>query len=134
MRRLLYGPVVLISISLALLTSCKGSGQNNSTGAQVVNLTPDEFANRMKEPGVVVLDVRTPGEFSGGHIPGAVNVDYSSGFETEVGKLDKSKTYLVYCQVGGRSGKATRYMVQNGFTQVYNLSGGMSAWKGNVEQ
>lgn len=81
----------------------------------------------------MVLDVRTPGEYNGGHLPKAVNVDYNNGFEAGMQNMDKSKTYLVYCQAGGRSAKATQWMVSNGFTNVYNMNGGFSAWNGEVE-
>ncbi|MFH0941824.1 MAG: rhodanese-like domain-containing protein, partial [Chloroflexota bacterium] len=52
----------------------------------------------------IIIDVRTPGEYEGGHIAGAVNLDFNAaGFNAEVDKLDKNKTYLVYCQSGRRS-------------------------------
>jgi len=77
----------------------------------------------------VVLDVRSPGEFAQGYINRAVNMNYNGGdFENSVDKLDKNKTYFVYCYSGGRSGKAARYMRTNGFTKVYELNNGLMAW------
>jgi rhodanese-related sulfurtransferase len=56
-------------------------------------------------------------------------IDYnSSDFEQQLDGLDKSKTYLVYCRSGNRSGKACHTMLDKGFKQVYNLDGGISAW------
>ena len=77
----------------------------------------------------VVLDVRTPGEYAQGYINRAVNINYNGGdFENTVDKLDKNKTYFVYCYAGGRSGKAARYMRSNGFTKVYELNDGLVSW------
>ncbi|MEN9711505.1 MAG: hypothetical protein RL441_1497 [Actinomycetota bacterium] len=59
----------------------------------------------------VVVDVRTPGEYAAGHVAGAINIDVESGdFASAIGTLDKSKTYLVYCHSGRRSGIAAEQM------------------------
>lgn len=79
---------------------------------------------------VVILDVRTPEEFSGGHLQKAVNIDYQSpGFAEELEKLDPNKKYLVYCAVGGRSAKAVALMEEKGFAQVYNCEEGFEDLK-----
>ena len=78
---------------------------------------------------VVVLDVRTPGEFSQGHIQGAVNLDVEAPtFDSEIAKLDKSKTYAVYCRSGNRSGVATQAMAKADFTHLFNLQNGIVDW------
>ncbi len=60
----------------------------------------------------------------------AVVLDFNSpDFDREVAKLDKSKTYLVHCASGGRSGRACKKMDQMDFEKVYNLQGGMGAWE-----
>lgn len=84
----------------------------------------------------VILDVRTPDEWSRGIIPGAINIDIykGQGFIDEVEQLDKSKNYYVYCAAGARSGQACRVMAQLGFNTAYNLTGGFSQWRGPVEQ
>ena len=77
------------------------------------------------------MDVRTPGEFNEGHIEGALLVDFQSGsFENEIASLDKSKTYAVYCRSGNRSGQAVKVMSEAGFTNIYNLNGGVIDWAG----
>lgn len=77
----------------------------------------------------MVLDVRTPGEFVAGHIQGAMNIDVeASTFNTEIAKLDKSKTYAVYCHSGNRSGVATATMAKAGFKHLFNLENGISDW------
>lgn len=79
---------------------------------------------------LIILDVRTPGETDQGIIPNAIVIDYrSSNFDSEIAKLDKSKSYLVYCKSGGRSVSASKKMIDAGFTKVTNMKGGYSAWK-----
>lgn len=81
--------------------------------------------------GAVMLDVRTPMEFTSGNIPGARNLDMMGyEFEDELGKLDKSKTYFVYCRSGNRSAQACAIMSEMGL-KTYNLAGGISAWPFN---
>ncbi|MGV3502621.1 MAG: rhodanese-like domain-containing protein [Adhaeribacter sp.] len=83
-----------------------------------------------KQPGILILDVRTPGEFAGGHLAQARNLDFNSaGFENQLAALDKTKPYLVYCAVGGRSSKAASLMQQMGFQRIYNVSEGFPALK-----
>lgn len=78
----------------------------------------------------VILDVRTPDEFNSGHIKDALNIDVNStNFEQEVGKLDKSKTYLVYCRSGVRSKNASDIMLGLGFRYIYNMTGGILQWQ-----
>ena len=79
---------------------------------------------------VLVLDVRTPGEFSGGHLPKARNVDFNAAdFEKKLGELDRAKPYLVHCASGGRSGRSLEVFQKLGFKSVYHLDGGYTAWQ-----
>lgn len=102
---------------------------NSQNTGQV--LAPAAFKDKMAQtPDAVILDVRTPEEFAGGYIAKAVNVDFNgSAFQEEIAKLDKSKTYLVYCLSGKRSASAASYMRDNGFKNVINLEGGILAWQ-----
>jgi len=93
-------------------------------------LTPDEFEAKLKEPGVVVLDVRSGFEFGGDKIKGAKNISYTSGdFKNSVDKMDKNATYLVYCLSGSRSAGAVNTMTGLGFSNVFHLKGGIDNWK-----
>lgn len=106
-----------------LLTGCSGSS------SATPKLGIEEFAAKAAEPGVVVLDVRTPGEFAQGHLANAINVDFQSGyFEEEIAKLDKNATYAVYCRSGNRSGQAVKVMEDLGFTDMYDMNGGVIDW------
>jgi len=79
--------------------------------------------------GVVVLDVRTPREFTAGHIKGAKLIDFKKAdFAAQLGQLDRKQKYLVYCAVGGRSTQSLGTCQKLGFTNVVHLDGGYSAW------
>jgi phage shock protein E len=95
------------------------------------DLGVDEFRTAMDSlQGEVLLDVRTPDETAKGVIAGATYLDYfRKDFEAEVARLDKDKTYFVYCAAGGRSGETMELMSKLGFKRVYNLKGGFTDWK-----
>ena len=85
----------------------------------------------MKEekPGIIV-DVRTPSEVASGIVEGAVVIDiYGDDFKGEISKLDKTIPIYVYCKSGGRSSNASKQLLDLGYTQVYNVMGGMTSWK-----
>jgi rhodanese-related sulfurtransferase len=115
--------IAVIFASTLALTSCGGS-------AAAVDLNPTEFQAKAKEAGVVLLDVRTAGEFNAGHLEGAINIDVEGmTFEAELASLDKSKTYAVYCQSGRRSRIAIDTMNKAGFTKLFNLDEGIGSWQ-----
>ena len=99
------------------------------------NLGPADIAERMKQnKDAVLLDVRTPGEYGNGHIPGAKNIDITAGsFHQEIESLDKNKEYIVYCASGGRSVAACRALTNQGFEKLVNLSTGISGWTGPID-
>lgn len=94
-------------------------------------LLPLEFQKKIAAtPDAVVVDVRTPEEFTGGAIVKAVNIDFNDNyFEIHTRQLDVTKTYFVYCLSGGRSASAADFMRKNGFKHVYELDGGIMAWR-----
>lgn len=102
---------------------------NNSGSGQ--QLDPKAFSEKIHgENNPVILDVRTPEEFSGGFIAGAININYNSEeFNQKVGKLDKSEPVFVYCLSGGRSSSAANDMRNSGFKNVIELKGGILKWK-----
>ncbi len=96
------------------------------------NIDAVEFKKLIDEGGIV-LDVRSPGELAEGSITGYKQINlFDRSFKTEIDRLDKSKTYLVYCRSGNRSGQACAIMDQMGFEKLYNLNGGISAWRASV--
>lgn len=78
---------------------------------------------------LVVLDVRTPEEVAAGALPGAINIDLSSpDFTRQVAELDHDVPYFVYCRSGNRSAQAVKIMQDLGFTEIYELDGGILDW------
>lgn len=77
-----------------------------------------------------VLDVRTPEEFAGGHVPGAVNIPHDQ-LAARVGELtaQREAELVVYCERGGRAERATEALAAAGFTGVRHLKGDMSGWR-----
>ena len=96
-----------------------------------LNVNPDQAEKILRQQtNIIILDVRTPKEFSEGHLTGATNIDFfSPDFSEKLSKLDKDKSYLVHCAVGGRSAKARDKMKAMKFNSIYHLEGGMKAWE-----
>ena len=93
------------------------------------NLSVEEFARMAEDKRSVILDVRTPGEFTAGHLPGAVNLNVNApDFQAQAALLDRSRIYLVHCASGVRSVTACEKLNRLDFPYLYNLSGGFKAW------
>ena len=113
-----------IAPMLLLLAACGGST------VKVNNLNADAFASDINNAGVVVVDVRSAGEFATGHIQNAINIDVeSANFDTKIAKLDKTVEYAVYCHSGRRSTIAAEKMSKAGFEKITNLNGGVISWQ-----
>lgn len=114
---------------LVITSSCSTSAQTAYKNAPVAQLTKLKNDNK-----AVVIDVRTPAEWQEGVIEGAtLFIDFNGGnFEQQIAKLDKSKTYIIYCRSGGRSARASQLMANKGFKNVINMEGGISSWNGKV--
>ncbi|MBL7915270.1 MAG: thioredoxin [Bacteroidia bacterium] len=110
----------------SLMASCS-NGQQNAAFL----LEPVAFEQKIKETkDAVVLDVRTPGEYSKGHLTDALNTDWNgSEFKNQIKALNKNEPVFVYCMSGNRSASASAAMRADGFTQVYELTGGIMKWR-----
>jgi thioredoxin 1 len=110
-------------IILLFTTSCTNSQNFKSVAVA-------EFKTALeKNPTAQLIDVRTPGEYAGGYINNAQNIDWNGNdFDTQIAVLDKSKPVLVYCLGGGRSKKAAAKLNALGFIEVIELDGGYLAW------
>lgn len=86
--------------------------------------------NNQNNPDFVIIDIRTADEYANGYIETAINLDYySADLKDELDKLDKNKTYLIYCRTARRSGLALDIMRELGFIEVYNMVGGITQWE-----
>jgi rhodanese-related sulfurtransferase len=134
-------------VSAVLLSGCDGkdvaissepvspqpvvSAESSPAGA-IVRHVEAEAAEKLLsgDTNIVVLDVRTPEEFSAGHLPGAINVDFRSPeFASGLDKLNRETTYLVHCASGRRSTAALEILRQRNFASIVHLDGGLNAWK-----
>jgi len=123
--------VFLVALVIGVTLS---SGCVRNETATIEDITPQEaFAliqDNQNNPDFVIIDVRTPAEFAEEHIENATNINfYSETFRDTLNNLDKNKTYIVYCAVGGRSGSALDIMAELNFREAYNILGGINQWK-----
>jgi rhodanese-related sulfurtransferase len=129
-----------VSISVLIAGCSQIKTQTTSTSSTIPTTTanvptitaPDAYnliQQNLNNPNFIILDVRTADEFNSGHIAVAININYESQqFTADVSKLDKNKQYLVYCATGIRGAAATQIMMSFGFTDVQNMTGGITAW------
>ena len=116
-------------LAATILSAVSLTGCSSGSGS-AVNLGAAEFQAKTQEAGVVVLDVRTRGEFNEGHIANAINIDVEADtFLNEISQLDKTKAYAVYCRSGRRSADAVSKMSNEGFMNLVNLKAGILDWQ-----
>ncbi len=117
---LLFALLIINRVSFAQVTE--------KDSIQVISIAQFEKMSSKKKN--MVIDVRTPEEVAEGHLPGALTFNFLGGnFGEEIQKLNKKKTYLLYCRSGNRTRKAADLMQKSGFKHVYMLEGGITAWK-----
>lgn len=112
---------------LAMFQAC--AQKTKLQGTQ--NVSVERFAKEIHEKNIQLIDVRTPQEYEGGHIEGALLIDFMSpDFMSKVStSLDPKKPVYLYCKSGGRSARAMQQLSKAGFVSVTNLEGGYDAWK-----
>jgi len=124
MIRTLSGLVLVLAV---LVTACS-SGSDTAT---IELVSPEQAAQVIEDApsGLVVLDIRTPEEFNEARLEGAVNIDYyETSFADQLDTLDKNDPYVMYCRSGNRSSDAVKTMKDLGFTEVYEIDGGIVNW------
>ena len=123
MIKTIYLIFFICAFSLGLW-ACAGNKK-----AEYKNLTSAQFEELIKDPEVQLLDVRTPEEYTEGHIPGSLNINVKDeNFASNIDELlTKDKKVAVYCRSGKRSRTAAETLVKKGF-KVYNLDKGILNW------
>lgn len=129
-------------LSLLFLIFCLFACQNNNHKASSDNPTLsiredisveqayEKIIKGIQDSNLVVIDVRTPKEYEQFRLKNTLFINYRDpNFKTEINKLDRSKTYIVYCLSGKRSGQTCDIMQEAGFKEVYNIAGGMLKWQ-----
>jgi rhodanese-related sulfurtransferase len=118
-------------VAFVFLSACSSnSGNAQNTGNKIQSLSVDEFEKKLKETeNLILVDVRTPGEYENGHLKNAKNININDeNFEPSLTALDTNKPIFVYCLSGNRSMRAAKVMESMGFKTIYNMAGGFSAW------
>jgi rhodanese-related sulfurtransferase len=104
-----------------------------SVAGCATGITRDELLNKMQQgPALLIVDVRSQGEYDKDHIPGAVHIPFytvRSGIR-EIGYSQKDPVVL-YCEHGPRSGLASLTLYLSGYEQIYSLDGHMNGWRAN---
>ena len=97
----------------------------------ITTIEADLFEQTLnRTPNPQLIDVRTPQEYSEGYLPGAILMDIkAASFDSLIRTLDKTRPVFVYCRSGRRSLEAANILEKNKFEVVYNLDGGINAWK-----
>ena len=124
--------ILLIVMLWMSLVSC-GQKQNDKSSdqdsASAISLIAPADLNKANKD-ILLIDVRTPGEYASGHIENSVNIDFRAGnFKELLGELDTNQEVYVYCKMGGRSGSAAKIMEEMGFKKIYDLKGGIMEWE-----
>jgi len=120
----------LLFLGAVLSLSC--AAPQNSNGSSYKKMDSKEFVESYKENknNSILIDVRTPGEYNGGTIEDAININYfDNNFEEQLSKLDTTKTAYIFCKSGGRSGQSSKTFLKVGFKNVIDLKGGYSSYK-----
>ncbi len=141
--------VIVVLLLLALVVSgCSkqtGSSQNqsppvsagtpvNAPSGSYKDISGDDLQKLLdSKEKIAILDVREPFEYQAGHLKAAKLIPLGE-LTNRLGELDKAQTIVVVCASGARSAQAAQYLVDQGFTKVNNLAGGMMSWQGAVEK
>ena len=124
---------LLIGVLMMAFIGCGAAAAEdaaNKSESAIQHVDAKQAEKLVTDKKVVVLDIRTPGEFNTGRIAGAKNIDFQApDFEKRIETLDKSKSYLVHCASGGRSSHSLLLFKKHQFQSIYHLDGGIKAWQ-----
>ena len=121
-------PIFLVCLGFVLPAQ---SAQDNT---RIIAVSAKEAADLIKkhkgDKDFAILDIRTPGEFQSGHLAKSILIDFhSEDFADQLRRLDKEKTFLIYCRSGNRSTKSLELFKKLKFKKVYHMASGIRVWK-----
>lgn len=126
--------VIVILVAGVTMAILKIDGKQNSDVLSVVtpfsDVAPPQFNQAISSNKYTLIDVRTAEEYNGGHLKNAKQADFyqTQEFSDYLDSLDKNEKYLIYCRGGKRSAMTLEIMKKKGFSRVFDLAGGYSAW------
>ncbi len=123
------GLAALALIGAVLLTGQPAAEQPAASGGRAVvqMLRPGEYVSNISPATHILIDVRTPAEFAGGHIAGAINIPVDD-LAARLDSVPRDRPVVVYCRSGNRSATAARVLANAGFDPIYDM-GGIIAWQ-----
>jgi rhodanese-related sulfurtransferase len=124
-----FGIILLVAFLAFILLSPRAQSDQQFTAVSPKKASALIEKHR-EDSDFVILDIRTPGEYQYGHIKNSIMIDfYSKAFVEEINRLDKGKTYLIYCRSGNRSTRSLELFKKLEFQKIYHLSSGINGWK-----
>lgn len=136
-RRKIIVSLMMAFIMVFLITGCGETSDTSNSSDSEVQLISSTAAEKLiaDEPDLFILDVRTQEEYDEGHLKNSVLVPIDV-LEDQIEKAipDKDTKVLVYCRTGNRSGQAALTMLGMGYTDLYDLDGGIVDWNGSIEK
>jgi rhodanese-related sulfurtransferase len=122
----------LLFIASITFFNSQAFGQASYNTGAIKNVSAHQAQEILKIDDIIILDIRTPGEYNNSRINGAININfYDTSFAENLQKLDKNKTYFVYCRSGNRTGQSMRLFSSLGFKDIYHLNRGIVDWTGS---
>lgn len=128
MKRGMTGSLLALMMAISVFAAACSSGNATQT---IELVSPGKAAEVIAEnpDGLVVLDIRTPEEFNEARLADAIMVDYyAADFADQIDRLDKNVPYVLYCRTGNRTADAAALMEELGFSEVYEIDGGIVNW------
>ena len=123
----LLSQILIVATITFFSTQTFGQAAINTSAIKNVSAHQAQEVINMKD--IVILDIRTPGEYNTSRIEGAININfYDTSFAENLKNLDKNKTYFVYCRSGNRTGQSMRLFSSLGFKDIYHLQRGIVDW------
>lgn len=130
---------ILITAAIIITAGCSGNNQSETTLQNTGDIEAGTYtdvdvneAQKLIDQGITVVDVRTPEEYVDGHIPNALLIPLQD-IESSINEFTPDEQYLIVCRSGNRSAQASEILAQKGMKHIYNMTGGMNEWTGEVE-
>ena len=121
---------IRVGMAAAIIAVVLAAGGCATAG--VIDVGSQEV-QELSDEGVRIIDVRTPGEYEAGHIPGAELVPVND-LPAEAAAWDIAEPVVIYCATGARSAQAVSYLAEQGFETIYHFASGIVSWEGDLER
>lgn len=121
-KLLISGVIVAALVAVGALLLQQDCCASDSVQA----LSPAQYQTQFSDDEHILIDVRTPAEYAGGHIPNAINIPVDS-LQSQLSEIPQGQPVVVYCRSGNRSATASQILAEAGYSEIYDM-GGIIAW------